>query len=173
MENSKENKVLWAEVKSIPNLCHSYLISSNGEVFDATENKKVKSYVDSTNYGCVYLRSIDPKTKEERKTKYLLQKIVAKAFVENPNNYKYIIHKDNNKTNNAASNLEWSKTYDVRRGSTIYGLGITTKKQIRFNSISEACTFFGSKILCHGKKNKSHGFIWSTTPFYEKGVDKK
>ena len=169
MENSKENKTLWAEIKSIPNLCRPYFISSTGEVFDATRNKKVKIYVDSYNYGCVFLKSINPKTKKERNTKYLLQKIVAEAFIENPNNYKYIIHKDNNKTNNAVSNLEWSKTYDKRGGNTIYGLGITTKKQIRFNSIAEACTFFGSRRLYYGKGNKSHGFIWSTTPFYEEG----
>lgn len=36
--------------------------------------------------------------------------IVAETFdLPNPNNYKYIIHKDKNKQNNQFSNLEWSE----------------------------------------------------------------
>lgn len=36
--------------------------------------------------------------------------IVAETFkLPNPNNYKYLIHKDKNKQNNALDNLEWSK----------------------------------------------------------------
>ena len=37
----------------------------------------------------------------------LAHRIVAFAFIENPNNYKTINHKDEDKTNNNSSNLEW------------------------------------------------------------------
>lgn len=36
-----------------------------------------------------------------------LHRLVAKAFVENPNHYNIVRHKDENNFNNKASNLEW------------------------------------------------------------------
>lgn len=36
--------------------------------------------------------------------------LVAGAFVPNHNGYKYVIHKDGDKQNNCADNLEWSET---------------------------------------------------------------
>lgn len=38
---------------------------------------------------------------------YLLHRIVAKAWVPNPNNYTDVNHIDGNKANNNADNLEW------------------------------------------------------------------
>lgn len=36
-----------------------------------------------------------------------LHRIIAKEFIPNPNQYKYINHKDGNKLNNSLENLEW------------------------------------------------------------------
>lgn len=36
-----------------------------------------------------------------------IHKLVAEAFVPNPNNYTTVHHKDHNKLNNNADNLEW------------------------------------------------------------------
>jgi hypothetical protein len=41
------------------------------------------------------------------KTNLLVHRAVAEAFVENPNNYKYVRHIDGNLENNHADNLEW------------------------------------------------------------------
>ena len=38
---------------------------------------------------------------------FLIHKLVAQAFIKNPNNYKCINHKDENKSNNYIDNLEW------------------------------------------------------------------
>ena len=38
---------------------------------------------------------------------FTIHRLVAMAFIDNPNNYPIVNHKDEDKLNNAASNLEW------------------------------------------------------------------
>lgn len=39
--------------------------------------------------------------------KYLVHRLVAQAFIDNPNNYEVVNHKDQNPSNNHSQNLEW------------------------------------------------------------------
>lgn len=46
---------------------------------------------------------------------YLAHRLIAKAFVPNPDNLDYANHKDGNKLNNAATNLEWcTRSYNIK-----------------------------------------------------------
>lgn len=55
---------------------------------------------------------------------YLLHRLVATTWVDNPNHYNEVDHIDSNKKNNSAANLEWvtrkenmKRYYDKRRNS--------------------------------------------------------
>lgn len=73
--------------------------------------------------------------KSKEKNKYI-HRLVAEAFLENPHNYKYINHKDENKFNNCVENLEfctaqYNCTYNnahVKRGLRFRNNLINSKK---------------------------------------------
>lgn len=44
---------------------------------------------------------------QEQELPLLVHRAVAEAFVENPNNYRFVRHIDGNLENNHADNLEW------------------------------------------------------------------
>jgi hypothetical protein len=44
---------------------------------------------------------------EKMKKQMLVHRLVAEAFVPNPNSYRFVRHIDGNKENNRADNLEW------------------------------------------------------------------
>lgn len=79
----------------------SYLVSNFGNV----KNSKGKLLsLDKTKKG--YLR-VDL-TSEGKKKHFKVHRLVAGAFIPNPNNLPQVNHKDTNKSNNHVDNLEWS-----------------------------------------------------------------
>ena len=53
---------------------------------------------------------VELETKDGGKKKVSVAYLVAQSFVPNPDNLPYVRHKDGNKLNNHADNLEWSDT---------------------------------------------------------------
>ena len=52
-------------------------------------------------------------SKDGHDKSYLVHRLVAQAFLENPNGYDFVNHKDENKRNNNVENLEWcTKSYN-------------------------------------------------------------
>ena len=107
---------------------------------------------------------------------YLVHRLVAEAFIPNLNNYKEVNHKDENKTNNVVSNLEWcDRLYNVRYGTGIERRSKTQSKTVlqydlngnlikEWKSINECGRngFKKSNICkcCNGKQKTHKGFIW-------------
>ena len=65
---------------------------------------------------------------------YALHRLIAKAFLENPENKEHVNHKDGNKLNNILSNLEWITNRENQIHKFEMGLGNNfTKKIIQFD----------------------------------------
>ena len=103
----------------------------------------------------------------------LVHQLVATAFCENPEGYTEINHKDEDKTNNNADNLEWcSRSYNCNYGTRNQKLSkpvIAIHKIngliLEFSSIMEAERETGIAnqnicACCKDKKNSCGGFYW-------------
>lgn len=125
--------------------------------------------------------------KNKKYRMFFVHRLVAQAFIPNPNNYPEVNHKDENKENNRVDNLEWCTTeyncnYGTRNERTsanMKGVHINRKDQSkeviqydldgneidRFPSIGELKRLFNyadSNIIscCKGKHKTAYGYIW-------------
>lgn len=113
-----ENVEVWKDIEGWEEL---YSISNTGKVFSKRTNKILEPILNSTGYYKVELSN------GSVKKRISIHRLVAKHFVFNPNPDIFIIvnHKDENKLNNNANNLEWC-TYKY---NTNYGTAIERMKK--------------------------------------------
>ena len=100
LELFSDLKIKVSDDGKIYTLDHSYL-RKNGRL-DNRKGKQLRSSVDKDGYERVVL------TKDGIRKTYLVHRLVATAFIPNPENKTTINHIDGNKRNNNVSNLEWA-----------------------------------------------------------------
>lgn len=108
-------KEIWKEIKGFGG---NYSVSSEGRVRSngllKGKNSKVrilKTEMSKKGYLRVGL------TKDGKQKKYLVHRLVAIAFLDNPNNLPDVNHRNEIKTDNRVENLEWMS----RRDNMNYG----------------------------------------------------
>lgn len=114
--------------------------------------------------------------KDGKAKTFRVHRLVAFAFVENPNGYDEVNHIDEDKTNNAASNLEWcTRSYNCSFGSGLSKRAAKCSKPCiqykdgievsRYPSIAEAArrtgiNFANIQRCLSGPNRSTHGFTW-------------
>ena len=97
-----------------------YEVSNLGRVksykYDKQYGRIMKPYADTKGYLQIDIQ-LDGRKREQR-YHLAVHRLVAKAFIPNPNNLPQVNHKDENKTNNSVDNLEWcTNLYNARYGT--------------------------------------------------------
>ena len=117
--------------------------------------------------------------KDGKHTQTTVHRLVAEAFVPNPDNLPEINHKDENKTNNLPSNLEWcDRKYNVNYGTSIDRRAPKLFKRVEqltmdgrhvayYDSIAELVRLSNGKykanniyMAARGDNESSYGYRW-------------
>lgn len=151
------------------NYSEIYLISSKGRIQNRNTNNILKPYL-KNGYSAISLRN------KGTSKNFLIHRLVAGAFIPNPENKPVVNHKDLNRENNLVSNLEWVTQKENNRHALETGakkVNIVAVEQYSkegkllatFNSINEAAAITGcsaKKIptVCRGKRLTTGGYGW-------------
>lgn len=151
---------MWVKLKRNNN----YSINENGEVRNDLKGNIKKPTLNKNN-GYYYLDLYDG----NKRVKVPVHRLVAEAFIPNPENKPTVDHKDGNRQNNSIENLRWASFSEQNsrfntngvRSQRVKAVHYTEERNPRggghiswgevdniqyFNSISECAEFFGSTI---------------------------
>lgn len=159
---------IWKDIVGYEGL---YQVSNFGKVKNIKTLKILKPSLTYNGYEMVKL------SKNSKVKNFRINRLVAEAFIPNPNNYPIVNHKDGNKLNNNINNLEWcSYSYNLIEA---YRLKLKTSRikskkvnQIQnnktikiWNSTSEIEKKLGYSSgnisqVCNKKRKSAYGYKW-------------
>ena len=155
-----------SEFRKIKSLKFLYEVNRFGVVRNVKSKKIVKGYIEKNGY---------VRIKFDNKclggiVRTTIHRLVAEAFIPNPNNLPEVNHIDRNRANNCVENLEWCTHSENMKHS--YNLGINqeplinhskeTRRKVtngtnEFESISKAAEWLVEEKLSKNKKSAISG----------------
>lgn len=163
-----ENNEVWKDCKGYEGL---YQVSNLGRVWSVKSQRVLKPAGDEYLHVC--LTAKNGKLKNEK-----VHRLVALAFIDNPDQFPCVNHKDEDKKNNCVDNLEWcsyqyNNAYGTRNKKKIVQLTLDGEYVATFNSVNSAAEAVnrGRTAIteCLKGRNKScAGYRWLYLEDYEK-----
>lgn len=152
-------------MKDIKNYEGLYAITSCGKVWSYRSKKFLKPGSNKNGYLQVGLR------KDKEKRTFLIHRLVAEAYIPNPNNYETVDHIDFDRTNNCVNNLQWMSHSENARKKRDYSIIINPKpvRCIELNTIypsgAEAARCLNLdpesiRKVCRGERKTCGGYHW-------------
>lgn len=116
-------------------------------------------------------------SKEGKRKQVTVHRLVAEAFIPNPQGLPCVNHKDENKKNNVVDNLEWcTNKYNSNYGTCIERSREKKEKKVvqydlngnfikEWKSLAEAekiggFDHRGTSRCATGQRNKAYGYVW-------------
>ncbi len=109
----------------------TYSVSTFGNIRNDKTGRILKSYIN--NKGRLYIDIY----KNQIKTRFYIHRLVAFAFILNPNNKPQVDHIDNNPINNNLTNLRWATNFENHHNTQIQINNKSGIKGISWNSINK------------------------------------
>lgn len=168
----------WRDVVGYEGL---YKVSNLGNVYSCHVNRNLSAATHKDGYKFVILSN-------KGKQKYMMvHRLVAEAFIDNPDSSPIINHKDQNPANNNVDNLEWcdyvyNATYNdahIKRGDSlskhVYAYDNSGELIAEYKSAHEAERITGihnSGIIasCRDDYRTCKGSVWSQKPLSKQEV---
>lgn len=145
----------------------NYQISNLGRVWSERKQRIMQTYLQNKGYWQIHIVNNSGKS-----VKFLVHRLVALVWISNPSSKPIINHIDGDKSNNAASNLEW-RTYSenilhARRTGLNPYKPPTINKKLKGQKTGTS-KYFGvswdklsqkwrSAVVCQGKAHKNKRF---------------
>ena len=161
-----KDKCFWENAVPIDGF-PEYRVDRSGNVYNSKQ-QILKPDVSSKGYLRVSLSNATIKHK-----RFLVHRLVAQAFIPNPEKLAQVNHIDGDKANNNAENLEWcTPLANLLHSDIIAKASKAKERKIRcvtsgkiYSSINEAVCELGvshSNIVacCAGRRNKCGGMEW-------------
>ena len=144
-----------------------YKVSEDGQVWSVKREHYISQRLDRDGYlRCNLYKAGKIHT-------VFIHRIVAEAYIPNPEGKETVNHRDENKSNNCVSNLEWmTRTENCQYGTGIARSAAKRKKQVRcietgivYPSVTEAAAALdghGANIsaCCRGKAKTYKNLHW-------------